>query len=69
MRKMLSDFFTCSICTMVVKEPVECAACEILLCKQCFDKWKLNNGNCPKECKGFDKAEFKAAAKYVSLEL
>lgn len=48
--KEQANFFVCSICTMVVKDPLECNGCQTLFCEDCIDPWRQNNSHCPKKC-------------------
>lgn len=48
--KEKANFFVCSICTMVVKGPLECSGCQTLFCSDCIDPWRQNNSHCPKKC-------------------
>lgn len=42
----MKDVFTritCSICTLIPYEPLECKNCNAVVCKQCVDRWKRKN--------------------------
>lgn len=41
---------TCSICTLIPFEPLECKNCNAVVCKQCIEKWKRKE--CILKCGG-----------------
>lgn len=36
----LDQYFTCTICLMVVEDPKECLECNQLTCSACIEQWK-----------------------------
>lgn len=64
-----ANFFICSICTMVVMDPLECSGCQTLFCTSCIDPWRANNDCCPKKCKGNEEVEFREVHRYINQEL
>ena len=53
-----ANFFACVICTMVVKDPIECKNCDTLFCQECLEPWTKSNDHCPKKCKGNEAVEY-----------
>jgi len=47
----IEKFITCSICEGIVNIPYECLECQNNFCKNCIEKWKIKNNNCPFRCK------------------
>lgn len=56
---LLAEFFTCSYCKKIPKQPMQCRICNRVYCKDC-----LANNKIPHLCKG---SEFKVNEKMVSL--
>lgn len=65
----LANFFACAICTMVVKDPLECKGCDSLFCKECLEPWTSKNEHCPKKCKGNEAVEFGTMHRFAKQEL
>jgi len=38
---------------MIIFDPIECASCDSLFCKECIETWKFKYHNCPKKCNEF----------------
>ena len=36
----MDGYFGCTICLMVVEQPMECLECNQLCCKDCISKWR-----------------------------
>ena len=49
--KGIEKFILCPICEGIVNIPYECLECQNNFCKNCIEKWKLKNNNCPFRCK------------------
>jgi hypothetical protein len=49
--KEKAQYFCCSICSMIVVDPVECADCNTAYCRTCLIPWAERGGSCPKRCK------------------
>ncbi len=41
------DDLTCSVCLMIVWQPVCCQSCEAHFCRDCISNWLENNKLCP----------------------
>jgi anti-sigma regulatory factor (Ser/Thr protein kinase) len=52
--KGIEKFILCPICEGIVNIPYECLECQNNFCKNCIEKWKLKNNNCPFRCKEFN---------------
>lgn len=64
-----ANFFACVICTMVVKDPVECKNCDTLFCQECLEPWTQSNKHCPKKCKGNEPVEYGPIHRFAKQEL
>ena len=49
--KGIEKYILCPICEGIVNIPYECLECQNNFCKNCIEKWKLKNNNCPFRCK------------------
>ncbi len=49
-----SHMLTCSICLMLLRDPVECKRCQTQFCQSCASKWKQERQRCPVRCRPFD---------------
>lgn len=63
------NFFVCSICTMVIKDPQECGSCNSTYCRECITPWHTSNKTCPKKCKGNQEVEIKELNRFVHKTL
>ena len=41
---------TCPICQGIINDPYFCNICQNNFCKNCINKWQLNNPKCPFRC-------------------
>ena len=58
------EYFTCKKCQYIVKNPIECGKCRILICIECKGE---GEDECPSE--GCKDAEFNEIALFVKLNL
>ena len=41
------EMLKCTICFMMVSEPVMCPSCSTLACKKCLNEWLSTKTSCP----------------------
>jgi hypothetical protein len=46
----LEEYFSCSICTKIIVDPMECKRCENAFCANCINEWKKKRNECPFQC-------------------
>lgn len=53
--KEIQEELTCSICTGVLIDPMQCSECEHSFCRSCISQWIATQGNesCPFKCQNF----------------
>ena len=58
----ITDIATCSICTGIVFQPLQCNKCENCFCKSCIAIWKQKDTLCPFKCSD---SEFKDPSRII----
>ena len=56
--KSFYEDFICSICTNIFENPISCAHCETVYCKDCYKSINNNCPNCRKPLKEKDIGRF-----------
>lgn len=46
----LAENLECCICSLIVKDPVECSVCESLYCQDCFKQLEISGKGCVMRC-------------------
>ncbi len=59
------DYYTCKICSYIVKEPLCCLECDDLFCSNCISEWKIKSNFCPHCCKPFKHNRLNKMTKYM----
>ena len=46
----IKNMITCSICSSIIQNPVQCNKCQNFFCKKCLDNWLIKGTLCPFKC-------------------
>lgn len=59
----LNEEFYCSICTMILEEPMQ-SPCDHVFCKECIKAWLATDGSCPIDRSSLEFDHLKPAVRF-----
>ena len=46
----IKSMITCSICSLIIQNPVQCNKCQNFFCSKCINNWTIKSNFCPFKC-------------------